>query len=168
MDHKSSGHFNISDPLGVQLHLLSSMCAEGSGDMCPKRNGYAAWLAYRLCREEGRPLPDWLTAYLDEAADFILGQYTGPAAALVIGLSLSRPESQRLEAVGPVRPSEKLAQWQAVAKAMLPRFVDDYASERGVAVQTAIKELAPSLGFAGDQWTKLRDAYNAARRHLGK
>ncbi|GAG43557.1 unnamed protein product, partial [marine sediment metagenome] len=70
-----------------------------------------------------------------------------------------KPRTKRLEAVGPTTPSEKHADWQATVKAMLPGLVDQHASENKIKTQAAIKELAASLGFPGEQWTQLRDAY---------
>jgi hypothetical protein len=152
VDQTSAGHFDISDQLGARLILLGRMCEDG--------NGYAAWVAYRLCRLAGRALPEWLMSYFDRAARFLLDEYErDPTASrqVELGLGLGKPRTARGEADGNLSPR---LQMQRVASAVLPGLVDDFAKEHGVTIQAAIKQLAPVLGYAGEhQWTRLRDAY---------
>ena len=161
LGHTSSGHFDISDPLGVRLILLGQLCKDG--------NGYAAWVAYRLCQQYARDVPSWLTNYFDRAATFLLDEYERDQTAsrqIEIGLGLGKPREARDEADG--NPSTRL-QTQRIGRAMLPGIVDDFAKEHGIATQTAIKRLAPVLGYAGeDQWTRLRDAYKRAVEQSSK
>ena len=155
MDQTSSGHFDISDPLGARLMLLGRMCEDG--------NGYAAWVAYRLCRLSARAVPSWLTTYFDRAATFLLDEYERDQTAsrqVELGLGLGKPREARADADGNF--STRL-QMQQIGRALLPGIVDDFSKEEGVPIQTAIKRLAPVLGFAGEhQWTRLRDAYKRA------
>lgn len=154
VDHDAAGHFDISDPLGVSLLQLKKMCEDG--------NGFAAWLAYRLCRASGRGLPDWIATYLDEAAAFLLDSFhRGDTQGRILekGLKLNAVKTQRDEALSDDR-------WRAImqqnVEALLPRLVDDYAVQKGLPTQTAIRQLAPALGYPGEQWHRLRDAYNRA------
>ena len=155
MDQTSSGRFDISDPLGARLMLLGKLCGDG--------NGYAAWVAYRLCRLSERDEPSWLTNYFDQAAAFLLDEYERDQTAsrqVEFALGLGKPREARAEADGNLSPR---LQMQRIARALLPGIVDDFAREHGIATQTAFKRLAPVLGYAGeDQWTRLRDAYKAA------
>lgn len=148
--------FDIADRLGTRLMLLGRMCGEG--------NGYAAWLAYRLCRAEGRAFPDWLTAYLDEAATFLLDEYHRDEKRdrrIEFALGLNAPQEHRAEAM---RAKSTWQSMQIAVEALLPSVVDDYAKQHGLPTQTAIKRLAPSFGYSAEQWTRLRDAYKREKQ----
>ena len=155
MDQESSGHLDIADSVGARLFVLGYLYREG--------NGYAAWAAYRLCHESGREWPEWLVAYFDDAARFLLDEYVRSEKRdrqIEKALCLGSPKTARL-ALGATTDAAELAQWQNFTKSMLPGLIDDYAKANGVPTQTAIKYLAPTLGFEGEyQWTKLRDAYD--------
>ena len=156
MDQESSGRFDISDPLGIELHMLSFLQSEG--------NGFAAWVAYRLCREGDRDLPEWLVAYFDQAADFLLDEYQREHARdrqIEQKLGLHKPTTNRSAAMRV--PSEPEELFSAV-RWFLPDLVDDIAAAHGTAAQTVIKAMTPKIGLADEQWTKLRDAYNSSRR----
>lgn len=144
LDHDT---FDIADPLGANLLQLEKLCDEG--------NGYAAWLAYRLCRADARALPDWIFAYFDQAGAFLLDEYhrgDTEGRNLEAALKVNAVKSQRDEVLGGGR-------WRSIVEGMLPRLVDDYAAQHGLPTQTAIKRLAPTLGYSEGQWTQLRDAY---------
>ena len=101
MDQDTAGRFDISDPLGARLILLGRMCEEG--------NGYAAWLAYRLCRAEERAQPTWLTAYLDRAAAFVLDEYhrgDPKERKIEFALGLNAIKKQRDDGLRPKSPLE--------------------------------------------------------------
>jgi hypothetical protein len=155
MDHESSGHLDTSDPVGVRLFVLGYLCRDG--------NGYAAWAAYRLCQEKSRNWPEWLVAYFHEVARFLLDEYQRSEKRdrqIEAVLRLGSPKAARLALT--TTDAAKLAQWQNFTKSILPGLIDDHAKAIGVPTQTAIKHLAPTLGFEGDQWTQLRDAYDRA------
>lgn len=152
LDHDTSGRFDIADRLGVKLLQLEKLCDEG--------NGYAAWLAYRLCRADERALPDWILSYFDQTGAFLLDEYhraDTEGRNLEAALKVNAVKSQRDGVLGGGR-------WRSFVEAMLPRLVDDYAAQHGLPTQAAIKQLAPTLGYPGEQWTRLRDAYKRAKQ----
>lgn len=158
LDQHSSNRFDIADRFGARLMMLGQMCSEG--------NGYAAWLAYRLCRSAGCALPDWLTAYLDGAAAFLLDEYNRGEKRdrqIEVKLGLNAPQEHRIDLLRATSPRE----WMQVAvEALLPGIVDDHMAQHSLPAQTAIKQLARTFGYPGEQWTRFRDAYKRAKaRH---
>ena len=160
MDQESSPkRLDISDPNGVRLAVLGSLCHDG--------NGYAAWEAYRVCRDNRIAWPDWLIDYFDGSARFLLDEYARDDKRdrqIEKALKLGSPKRNQSSVLGSTSRAAELAQWQRITKSALPELVDDYAASKNLAPQTAIKQLAQVLGFEGDQWTRLRDAYDKAKR----
>jgi hypothetical protein len=159
MDQESSANIlDISDPYSVRLAVLGCLCSDG--------NGYAAWEAYRVCRDNRIAWPQWLTDYFDGAARFLLDEYVRDDKRdrqIEKALNLGSPKTNQTAASDSTSEAGKIAQWQAVTKSMLPGIIDDYATTNNVRVQTAIKELASTLGFQDAQWTQLRDAYDKVK-----
>lgn len=156
MDRDSSVNgLDISDPISVRLSVLGCLCREG--------NGYAAFAAYRLCQESGRDWPQWLVAYFDDAARFLLDEYARTEKRdreIEKALGLNSPEANR--AAFTRSDGADFERRLNVIKAALPSLVDDYARKNRVKTQTAIKDLAKILGFE-NQWTRLRDAYDKVK-----